>query len=259
MVARLKPVIPDELWPFLLTVRSFRGGGPIVGLPAFRRVLVVSAHPDDESIGCAGTLSLLADAGAQIRIVVATDGEATKGSTLHREETGQMRRAEMTEVASLLGAHVTFLGFPDGELGAPIDDLAKELARHIDDQSPEAVFAPWLLDDHPDHQAVAAALAVVLSSSGCKPEVWGYETWAALVPNRIVDISTRIDRKQEVLALHRTATLAFDLSAGVGLNRWRSVHGLMGRGHAEAFLAIPADRYVTFADEVRETQATSQQ
>ena len=124
------------------------------------------------------------------------------------------------------------------------------MAIVLDERRPEALFVPWFLDGHPDHQALSDALGLV-PTLPADMEVWGYETWTALVPNRVVDITTVIDRKREALAMHETAALAFDISAGLGLSRWRSVHGLLGRGHAEAFLALPAHRYLALTAAAR--------
>jgi LmbE family N-acetylglucosaminyl deacetylase len=242
-MARAKPAIPDALWPVLLTARSVLGDGPLVGLPAFRRVMVLSAHPDDESLGCGGTMALLADAGAEISLVIATDGEATRGSARTGEETARLRREEAEQAGRILGADTRLLGHPDGGLPGRLDEVAKDLATALDERRPDVLFLPWFLDGHPDHQALSDALALVPRlPEGL--EVWGYETWTALVPNRLVDITTVIDRKQAAIDMHQTAAQAFDLGAGLGLSRWRSVHGLLGRGHAEAFLALRAGRYL---------------
>ena len=74
LVARAKPLVPERARQILSTLRSFAGDGPIVGTPAFRRVLAVAAHPDDETVGCGGLLALLADAGAVVDVCFATDG-----------------------------------------------------------------------------------------------------------------------------------------------------------------------------------------
>ncbi len=257
LVARAKPAVPATLWPLLLTMRSFPGGGPIVGVPGFRRVLVLAPHPDDETIGCGGTVALLGAAGADVTVVFATDGEATRGSPDGARATGARRREEAAQAAAILGAATRFLGLADGGLGAAVESdglrdgaLTAAIAAAVEAVAPEVVFAPWPLDGHPDHAAVAEALALVTARYGrpagrllAHAEVWGYETRTALVPNRLVDVSTVIDAKRAALAAHATGSLAFDLEAGIGLNRWRSVHGLMGRGYAEAFLAVPADDY----------------
>ena len=79
-------------------------------------------------------------------------------------------------------------------------------------------------------------------------QVWGYETWAAVPHNRLVDITEAVDRKRAAIAAHETGALAFDLSSGLGLSRWRAMHGLLGRGYGEAFLAMAAPEYVALVE-----------
>jgi LmbE family N-acetylglucosaminyl deacetylase len=254
LMARGKPLVPERLWPLLLTLRSVPGGGPLVGLPAFRRVVALAAHPDDESLGCAGTLALLADGGARVTVVFATDGEGTRGSALEPAETGRLRTAEAREACGLLGVRdVRFLGLPDGGLPGRTQELGAGLAPLLAELAPDLVLLPWFLDGHPDHEALSVALA----GAGLPPDtqVWGYETWTPLPATRIVDITATFPRKEAALAAHRTAHLAFDVSAGAGLSRWRSIHGLMGVGHAEAFLGLPAADYLALAAEVERARA----
>ena len=249
-VARAKPHVPADLWPFLLTVRSFQGDGPIVGLPAFRRVLVLAAHPDDETVGCGGTLALLADGGAEVTALFASDGDATRGTPYSPEETGRRRRAEAVRAGELLGFSARSLGLPDTHLSEHVAEIRDGISAVVAEVRPEVVFVPWFLDGHPDHRAVSDALA---GAELGELEVWGYETWTALPHNRIVDITRVMDRKREALAAHETAFLAFDVSSTIELARWRSAHGLMGQGYAEAFLAMPARRYAELTEQVRAT------
>lgn len=232
-VARVKPMVPTAAWPVLTTLRSMTGDGPVVAQPSFRRVLALAAHPDDETVGCGGLLALLADAGAQVDVCFATDGEGTIGSTLPADEIARRRRVEAEAACRVLGTRPPrFLGHPDGHLAAHADALAADVRRLIEELRPEAVIAPWELDGHPDHRAVHAAVPAGLP-------LWGYESWTPLPPGWIVDVSSVFARKEAALACYETAHLAFDVGAMLALNRYRSVHGLMGRGHAEAYLVRP--------------------
>ncbi len=235
-VARAKPLVPDGAWPVLLATRSLLGQRPVIGLPHAKRVLVVAAHPDDEVIGCGGTVRLLADAGATITAVYATSGDASIGSDRTAEELAELREAEARAGAAVIGAtRTTFLRLPDGGLADRSDDLVAALTTVIDAEAPDVVLAPWRWDDHPDHRAIMAALC----SSGLPDdlEVWTYECWTPLPANRLVDVTAVADVRERALAEHATAAQAFDLSAMLALGRYRSVHGLMGNGVAEAFLA----------------------
>lgn len=253
LMARGKPLVPAALWPMLLTLRSVPGRGPLVGLPAFERVLVLAAHPDDESLGCAGTLALLTDAGVRTTVVFATDGEATIGSALDPAETGRRRTAEAREACALLGVtDVRFLGHPDGELPGRTPQLGADLAPLVAELRPDVVLLPWFLDGHRDHEALSTALALAGLPPGT--QLWGYETWTPLPANRVVDISATYPRKTAAIAAHRTAHLAFDVGAGAALSRWRSIHGLMGQGYAEAFLALPVEQWLTLSAQAHQAR-----
>jgi N-acetylglucosamine malate deacetylase 1 len=246
-VARAKPLVPARAWPTLLALRSYAGDGPVVGEPRLRSVAVLGAHPDDESLGCAGTIALLRHRGASVVAAFATDGEATRGATTDAGETARRRRGEARAACRVLGVDdVAFWGLPDGGL----DRCTSELASHIAllAAGRDGLLMPWFLDGHPDHEALSAALAVAGLPAGL--EVWGYETWAPLPANRIVDITGVLEQKEAAIAAHATANQAFELGAAMGLNRWRSIHGLMGRGYAEAFLAAPVKDYLALRSQV---------
>ncbi|MFP4235604.1 MAG: hypothetical protein ACLFUG_11815, partial [Nitriliruptoraceae bacterium] len=122
-------------------------------------------------------------------------------------------------------------------VGDHLDLLGEGLAEVVDRVDPELLLLPWPLDGHPDHGAVAAALARrPLRSS---PELWGYEVHTPILrPDRVVDVSTVIDRVDAALAEHATAAAALDLTAVRGLARYRSLASAGGVGHAEAFVTL---------------------
>jgi LmbE family N-acetylglucosaminyl deacetylase len=246
--ARAKPIVPDRAWPVLLAARSLAGDGPLLGEPALRSVAVLAAHPDDESLGCAGTIALLRRRRIPVVVAFATDGEATRGASTPPAETGRRRRAEAVTACALLGVDdVTFWGLPDGGLPGRTADLAARIGSFV--AGHDGLMMPWFFDGHPDHEA----LSIALTGSGADPsvEVWGYETWTALPANRLVDVTSVWDRKEAAVAAHETARQAFDLDAALGINRWRSIHGLMGRGYAEAFLAAPLEQYLALQARAR--------
>ncbi len=249
-VARAKPLVPDRAWPLLTTLRSLTGDGPILATPTFRTVLVLAAHPDDETAGCGGVLALLADAGATVEIACATRGEGTAGAPFPAEETGRRRQEEGRRAAALLGARPPrFFSYPDGDLPAHVDALAVDLRALVTDVAPEAIFLPWFLDGHPDHQAVGHALERAGVPDGV--ELWGYETWTPLPANRHVDITTVFARKETALAAHETAHLGFDVSSILGLNRYRSAYATIGSGYVEGYLVAGAPEWFALAAKVR--------
>jgi LmbE family N-acetylglucosaminyl deacetylase len=246
-VARAKPLIPESAWPLLTTMRSLAGTGPILATPSFRRALVLGAHPDDETAGCGGLIALLADAGATVDIAIATSGEGTIGADLDAGEVARRREDEARRAAALLGARPPrFLSHPDGGLPERVDALAADLRGLLADVMPQVVLLPWFLDGHLDHQAIGHALR--RASVPDDVEVWGYETWTPLPPNRLVDITSVYARKERALGEYATAHLAFDVSSMLGINRYRSAHASLGKGYVEAFLAASATEWFALSD-----------
>ncbi len=250
LLARGKPHVPPPLWPVLQTLASAGSATPLVADPDPVPTLVVCAHPDDE-LGCAGTLALLAAAGARLHVVYATDGGATRGSPHTPDRTAALRRSEAQRACAALGVRTppSAWGLPDGGLPDVRQELTARLEREVARFSPARVLVPWFLDGHADHQAVSAAVAEADLPAGL--EVWGFECWTPLTPNRLVDITSTWSRKQAAAACHETAALAFDLEASLSLSRWRSLSGLHGRGYGEAFLALPHEQYRDLARQSR--------
>ena len=209
------------------------------------RLLAVFAHPDDESLACGGTLARLAQAGVEVSLVCATRGEAgsiNPALGIPRTALGDVRESELRDAARVLGVHeVVVLGHRDGMLSW-IDPARVEidLERVFDRLSPDAVltFGADGLYWHPDHVAIAARTATVVSGRAERQPValyevtlpagamarlveavraatddetispWGLEAEAfgkgALPPTLVVDVSGQIDRKLRALACHRS-------------------------------------------------------
>ena len=153
---------------------------PAFDTAAAGRVVVVAAHPDDETLGAGGALRALAAAGAALALVVATDGEAAYPGldAPARRELGAVRRAELAAAmrAQGLGAvPVTWLGLPDSGLADHAGALRDALVPLL--RGADAYLAPWPGDPHPDHRAagLAAAAAAPVTAHGWSYPIW---TWA---------------------------------------------------------------------------------
>jgi len=141
--------------------------------PPRGRLLVVAAHPDDETLGAGGFLHAAKAAGARIELVVATDGEAAFGAP--DPELGRIRRAELAEALDAIGLGdvvVHRLGLPDSGLTQRIDDLTAALAPLLAEA--DFCLAPWVGDPHPDHAAAARAALAVAPAQAHR---WAYPIW----------------------------------------------------------------------------------
>jgi LmbE family N-acetylglucosaminyl deacetylase len=129
---------------------------PAVDISAWRSAAVIAAHPDDEVLGAGATMCLLAAAGARLRLVSITDGEASHPGGA--EALAQRRLGETAAALRVLGAHaaeVIQLRQPDTGLAgreSEITALLRKLTAGFD-----AVLAPWDQDVHADHEAAGRA------------------------------------------------------------------------------------------------------
>jgi LmbE family N-acetylglucosaminyl deacetylase len=205
-----------------------------VGLPSLaERVLVVSPHPDDESIGCGGTLAQLSARGSRIDVVFMTAGAQPDDAELEARRKEEARAA--ARVLRLCNVH--FLAGQDGGLHRQ-SSLSEPLAQLIGRNGYQVVFCPWPCDEHLDHQATFAILRDAVTRSRCaETELWFYEVWSPLPANRIVDIDSAMRTKMTAISSHVSQMRHKDyvkLARGLAKTRARASSLLHAR-YAEAF------------------------
>ncbi len=188
-----RPVTPVAEW----TAALQRHRPPLFDAAAHRRVVVVAAHPDDETLGAGGAMQSLYRVGVELTLVVATDGEAAfpARDAAGRSELARVRRRELSAalaVSGLADVPVHHLGLPDSTLADHADALQRALTPVL--AHADAYLAPWPGDPHPDHRAVgrAAAAAAPVTTHGWSYPIW---MWAWGSPD---DPAVRWDRVQLV-------------------------------------------------------------
>jgi LmbE family N-acetylglucosaminyl deacetylase/glycosyltransferase involved in cell wall biosynthesis len=218
------------------------------------RILVLAAHPDDESLGAGGTIAKNAGRAQAIRVWIATDGTAQEGvGPGDVEAYAARRRDEAVRAAAALGLTEPprFGGFRDRRLAEQPEALRAALAAELDAFSPDLVFAPSPAEIHPDHRALADALyALVAASRAGDPDhdrfrflrLAFYELSHPLLPNVLVDVAAEARKKEDALVAFASQQAVRDYAGAIqGLNAYRRLT-LEGRGPVEAF------RVVTYAE-----------
>lgn len=194
--------------------QSRAGGGATRG--AAVRVLVIAAHPDDETLGCGGALLKHREAGDGVAWLIVTQAHAPHWSP----EVVAKKQAEVARVAHVYGMEpCVSLGFPAARLDTvPKEELICRIRDVVDMVKPDWVYVVHGGDVHTDHQAVFTATAAVL-----KPLHMGrfgvrrilcYETLSstdasplaahAFWPTVFTDIGSYLDRKIDVMAIYET-------------------------------------------------------
>ena len=150
-------------------------------MPAAARILLIFAHPDDESFIAAGLARRYADRGATVSLVTATRGDAGRVGEpplCRREDLAALREQELRAAAGVLGiSEVHLLDYRDKHLAeAPAADIRGALVQRVRSFRPHVVvtFDPNGMNGHADHvaisrftlDAVAAAADPRLSISG---------------------------------------------------------------------------------------------
>ncbi len=190
-------------------------------------VLVVAAHPDDEVLGCGGTIARHAETGDDVHVLIMAEGATSRYPTRDANAlAGEIEalRAAARNAAGILGARPPrFEGLPDNRLdGMDLLDVVKLVERAVRDIEPVVVYTHHCGDLNLDHRIVHQAVV-----TACRPlpdhpvrRVYAFETvssteWASSAigevfrPSRFVDIANQLDRKMRALDCYETEMRPF--------------------------------------------------
>jgi LmbE family N-acetylglucosaminyl deacetylase len=147
------------------------------------RLIVVAAHPDDETLGAAGLLATAAVRGIPVDLVVVTDGEGSHpGSPTHSPATlALLRRRELRTAVETLGldAEPLFLGLPDGGTDEYRHAVSAALGEALDRAGSDRVLvlSPWRGDGHRDHRVVGEIVEEVCTARDVRSRAFPIWLW----------------------------------------------------------------------------------
>lgn len=206
-----------------------------------KNILVLAPHPDDESLGCGGTLKLLTQSGSQVDVIFLTRGEngldaPGQQPEIAHSQLAARRELEARAACEVLGVRdVQFLNGIDGGLSHQ-PHLAQTIGSLLAAGNYQRVFAPWQGEAHPDHVATFRLLQRALAESLCRPSIWLYEVWTPLSPTDHVPIDVTMAAKRAAIEKHQSQLECLDyLGAFVGLAAYRALVCPPSE-YAEAFL-----------------------
>ncbi len=213
-------------------------------LPPASRVLVFAPHPDDEIFGCGGAIALLQQGGAEIQVVVLTDGAGFAEDDA-RQAITKKRQAETKAALDVLGVSTAeFWGMPDRSL---VLDTALSQRIEARLKGIDLVFAPSLTEVHPDHAATGNAVLAALQSQNfqgvARPSVMFYEVGTPLTPNCLVDITAVWTLKARAMSCFESQQATQDYARHIeGLNAFRTYSLDAKVKYAEAYFQISSDQ-----------------
>jgi LmbE family N-acetylglucosaminyl deacetylase len=180
-----------------------------VASPVGNKSIVFSPHPDDETLGCGGTIRLLLKSKKHVKVVFLTSGDKADPSNklsqiVHNEnppissvnpldpplrrgelkggegglpneshitEYAMVREKEAVKAIRILGASdYEFLRFPDRELGAYYENALERLLKIVEIYMPDTIYSPSMIELNPDHRTTAA-LSFEIQRRILKPDV----------------------------------------------------------------------------------------
>jgi len=226
-------------------------------------IMIIAAHPDDEVLGCGGTIAKHATQGDQVHILILAEGltsrDKNRDISTRKEELGQLAQTAKT-AGKLLGAHgVMLLGLPDNRLDTvPRLDLIKKIEAVISKIQPSIVYTHHGGDLNIDHRITCEAVI-----TACRPypgqavrtllfmEIPSSTGWQVpdthitFNPTWFTDISARdkgtsfLEKKLNALRVYDSEMRAFpharSIEAVKALARWRGASA--GLNAAEAFVS----------------------
>jgi LmbE family N-acetylglucosaminyl deacetylase len=221
-----------------------------------RCVLVVAAHPDDEVLGCGGTIARLAADGVDVHVAFLADGVGVRGAVQEDQRDAlEARRAAAAAAARILGAcSLSFDDLPDNQLDiVPLLDITQRVEALIARLVPDTVFTHHAGDLNIDHRRVHQAVLTACRPQQSLPvrtvlafEVPSSTEWQPpgsgepFVPTSFVDIGLTLAKKLAALDAYATEMRPWPhprSHAGVeALARWRGAS--VGCEAAEAFVIV---------------------
>ncbi|AFY69683.1 LmbE family protein [Thalassoporum mexicanum PCC 7367] len=216
-------------------------------------ILVVAAHPDDEMLGCGGTIARHTRVGDQVHILILAEGATSRDPqrfVAKRQEEMSALATAAQQARQIVGAHSTQLhDFPDNRLDhCDRLDVVKVVEQKIDQIQPELIYTHHGGDLNIDHQYAYQAVITaarplprgVVKTILCF-EVASSTEWQvppSFLPNWYVDITETLDTKLAALVAYHMEMREFPHARSIDtiehLARWRGAN--VGVAAAEAFM-----------------------
>lgn len=183
-------------------------------------ILVIAAHPDDEVLGCGGTIAKHAQSGDEVYCLILGEGVTSRYSQRGeaKEEELKQIRSEAEQAAKILGIkEVFFRDFPDNRFDTvPLLEIVKAIEQVKEELKPDVIYTHHQGDLNIDHQITFRAVL-----TACRPmknetvkEIYCFEIpssteWSSpdaqnyFMPNVFVDITETLDNKIEALKAYQ--------------------------------------------------------
>ena len=213
-----------------------------------KKVLIIVAHPDDEILGCGGTIARHIESQDDVHVIFTSDGVTSRRNVNHKEVSKRKQNAK--NASDILGVKnkPIFLGFPDNRMDTiALLEVVQALELVINKIKPKIVYTHHSGDLNIDHQITHQAVI-----TACRPqpgfsveEIYSFEVlssteWSTnntFIPNYFVDISSVLELKMSAIKAYNDELRDFPHARSIesitALAKYRGAS--MGMTAAEAF------------------------
>ena len=196
------PITSEEDWLRMLA------NVPVWQFPR-QPTVVISPHPDDETLGCGGLICRLTELKCDVSVIAVTDGE----NCYSGEHLGSERTVEQTAALRVLGVDsrsIHRLHLPDSAVSDHEEELVHALTALLPNQA--HVVAPWKGDFHPDHEVCGRAAQRVATAKSLRLTSYFFWTWHRGTPELLRDLpllqlpltQAQQTAKRDALCCHRS-------------------------------------------------------
>ncbi|MEK9635084.1 MAG: PIG-L family deacetylase [Candidatus Woesearchaeota archaeon] len=205
------------------------------------KVLTIVAHPDDEVLGCGGTLAHYNEKGYQTKVLIFTNGE---NSNLIKDSTelAKTRKKESRSALKILGTEdVYFMNLPDNTLKKELKDklIIKKIQKQIEEYKPDIILTHSDDDYHPAHRNVGKLVKFLTKNE--KIRIYTFYIGIPIKatkknnPKLIIDITQYRDKKNKALREYKSQKFNFNYFKNLSLIK-DLIHGFYNnKKNAEVF------------------------
>lgn len=143
--------------------------------PPLRRTVIISPHPDDETLGAGGLISYLTSLGVSVTVIAVTDGENAYADFSGLGPIREREQAAALETLGVANTHIQRLHIEDSNVAGNQAQLVEHLLSLV--PAGATLVAPWGGDFHPDHEACGRAAQVVADQVGASLVSYFFWSW----------------------------------------------------------------------------------
>jgi LmbE family N-acetylglucosaminyl deacetylase len=218
-------------------------------------ILVVVAHPDDEALGCGGTIAKHILKGDTVNLIVLSNGEDSRVNKKNLQNKIKLRNYALQNSSKILGINKIFkFDFPDNKFDTiPLLDLIQTIEPLIKKIKPDIIYTHYINDLNIDHQIVALSINTICRPSFIKKmpkKIYSFEILTSTElnytnlnqfnPNYFVDITKTFKLKIKAIKQYKSEIMNFPNGRSIkGVEVLSNYRGLScGFKNAEAFVLL---------------------